>query len=149
MTGVSGTREGEDTDSLIEVVTRWGLVLLAVIAATGGLLRILSPPTIDVAHGLDQVTLLYLNVAGALLPTGRFNADIGRGAAIGHGCRPTSDSDLSRLFQPAPGQICSSLNEGQLFKAAKATTPLPPSASPSKTVKYPFISGSPRITRPS
>ena len=32
------------------------------------------------------------------------------------------------------------ISGGQFLKVAKATTPLPPSASPSKTVKYPFKS---------
>ena len=53
------------------------------------------------------------------------------------------------LMSVGTGRNMRRSSEGQLFKAAKATTPLPPSASPSKTVKYPFISGSPRITRPS
>ena len=41
------------------------------------------------------------------------------------------------------------LTTAHFLRAANATTPRPLSASPSKTVKYPFIKGSPRITRPS
>jgi hypothetical protein len=59
--------DSADESNPIEIVTSWGLVLLAIIAAAGALLRILSPQTIDVARGLDQTTLLYLGVAGALL----------------------------------------------------------------------------------
>jgi hypothetical protein len=50
-----------------EIVTEWGLVVLAVIAAIGALLRIFSPVAISSTQGLDQTTLLYLVVAGGLL----------------------------------------------------------------------------------
>jgi hypothetical protein len=61
-------RESEDESaSPVEIVTRWGLVVLAVIATIGALLRIFSPTTISVTQGLDQTTLLYLAVAGGLL----------------------------------------------------------------------------------
>jgi hypothetical protein len=60
--------ESEDESaSPVEIVTRWGLVVLAVIATIGALLRIFSPTTISVTQGLDQTTLLYLAVAGGLL----------------------------------------------------------------------------------
>src|SRR5215469_15094062 len=59
--------DSADQSNPIEIVTSWGLVFLAIIAAAGALLRILSPQTIDVARGLDQTTLLYLGVAGSLL----------------------------------------------------------------------------------
>ena len=48
----------------VETTTRWGLVLLAGIAAVGALLRMSSSV---VATRLDQTTLLYLGVAGVLL----------------------------------------------------------------------------------
>jgi hypothetical protein len=64
---VSGKIPEDQEKGVIESVTRWGLVLLAVIAAIGALLRILSPARLDVTHGLDQVTLLYLAVAGGFL----------------------------------------------------------------------------------
>jgi hypothetical protein len=62
------TRGLEDESlSSVEVVTRWGLVILALIAAIGALLRMFGPTTNAVAQRLDQTTLLYLAVAGALL----------------------------------------------------------------------------------
>jgi hypothetical protein len=61
------TTAKDENASPVEIVTRWGLVALAVIAATGALLRIFSPAAIGVAQGLDQTTLLYLAVAGGLL----------------------------------------------------------------------------------
>lgn len=50
----------------VETATRWGLVLLAGIAAVGALLRMFISDT-SVATRLDQTTLLYLAVAGVLL----------------------------------------------------------------------------------
>jgi hypothetical protein len=62
------SRQSEDENaSPFETVTRWGLVVLAVIAATGALFRIFNPATIGITQGLDQTTLLYLMVAGGLL----------------------------------------------------------------------------------
>jgi hypothetical protein len=61
-------RESEDENARpVEIVTRWGLVVLSLIAAMGALLRIFSPTTIGVTQGLDQTTLLYLAVAGGFL----------------------------------------------------------------------------------
>jgi len=57
----------DESASPVEIVTRWGLVVLAMIAAIGALLRIFNPTTINVTQGLDQTTLLYLAVAGGLL----------------------------------------------------------------------------------
>jgi hypothetical protein len=50
-----------ETPDAVEQVTRWGLVVLAALAALGALLRIFTPDR------LDQTTLLYLAVAGGLL----------------------------------------------------------------------------------
>ena len=47
-----------------EAATRWGLVILAGLAALGALLRMIGTRG---AGNLDQTTLLYLGVAGALL----------------------------------------------------------------------------------
>jgi hypothetical protein len=52
--------QSETTDT-VELVTRWGLVVLAALAALGALVRIFTPDR------LDQTTLLYLAVAGGLL----------------------------------------------------------------------------------
>jgi hypothetical protein len=52
-------------ESKSEAATRWGLVILAGLAALGALLRMFS--TSAVAVHLDETTLLYLSVAGALL----------------------------------------------------------------------------------
>jgi hypothetical protein len=48
-----------------EAATRWGLILLAALAVLGALLRMFGTP--NLATHLDQTTLLYLGVAGALL----------------------------------------------------------------------------------
>jgi hypothetical protein len=60
-------QKGPQPNDLIEMATRWGLVTLAVLAAFGALLRVLGPGTPTIAEGLDQTTLLYLGVAGAML----------------------------------------------------------------------------------
>src|SRR5215216_2590879 len=57
----------QDESKPIDIVTRWGLVLLSILAALGASLRIVHPQQMNVAQGLDQTTLLYLVVAGALL----------------------------------------------------------------------------------
>lgn len=67
MAALDKARDDPEESRPIEIVTRWGLVLLAIIAAIGALLRIISSMTTDVRQGLDQTTLLYLGVAGALL----------------------------------------------------------------------------------
>ena len=68
MVAAGNIRESKDESTgPFEVVTQWGLVALAVIAAIGALLRIFSPAAIKVTQGLDQTTLLYLAVAGGLL----------------------------------------------------------------------------------
>jgi hypothetical protein len=59
---VDEPKSTQSTDT-VEVVTRWGLVALSVLAASGALLRIIAPGT----ERLDQTTLLYLGVAGGLL----------------------------------------------------------------------------------
>ncbi|HMG37075.1 MAG TPA: hypothetical protein VKM94_24305 [Blastocatellia bacterium] len=51
----------------VEAPIRWGLVILAGIAALGALLRMFSASSYTVSTRLDQTTLLYLGVAGALL----------------------------------------------------------------------------------
>jgi hypothetical protein len=66
VTGKIDGRDGEQTD-VFEVVTHWGLVVLAALAGLGALLRIFSPAAAGFAQGLDQTTLLYLAVAGSLL----------------------------------------------------------------------------------
>jgi hypothetical protein len=50
-----------------EVALRWSLYVLSGIAALGALLRVFSPSGWNAATRLDQTTLLYLGVAGALL----------------------------------------------------------------------------------
>ncbi len=68
MVAATKTRESKDESTgSFEVVTQWGLVVLAVIASIGALLRILSPAAINVTQGLNQKTLLYLAAAGGLL----------------------------------------------------------------------------------
>ncbi len=67
MAVIHNTPDSQDESRPIDIVTRWGLVFLAVIAAIGALLRIINPPQLNVVQGLDQTTLLYLVVAGALL----------------------------------------------------------------------------------
>lgn len=68
MVAATKTRESKDESTgSFEVVTQWGLVVLAVIASMGALLRILSPAAINVTQGLNQKTLLYLAAAGGLL----------------------------------------------------------------------------------
>ncbi len=68
MTTTAKSRERKDESaSAVEIVTRWGLVILAMMAALGALLRMFSSATSRVAQGLDQTTLLYLAVAGGLL----------------------------------------------------------------------------------
>jgi hypothetical protein len=68
MVAAAKIRESKDESTgPFEVVTQWGLVALAVIAAIGALLRIFSPAAMKVTQGLDQTTLLYLAVAGGLL----------------------------------------------------------------------------------
>jgi len=59
-------KKPESTDA-VEVATRWGLVALAALAALGALLRMFAPGTPFIQERLDQTTLLYLGVAGALL----------------------------------------------------------------------------------
>lgn len=56
----------ESTDA-VEVVTRWELVALSVLAALGALLRVIAPGTQSLPERLDQTTLLYLGIAGVLL----------------------------------------------------------------------------------
>jgi hypothetical protein len=51
----------------VEAATRWGLVVLAAVAALGAVLRVWSPGNPSVSERLDQTTLLYLGVAGGLL----------------------------------------------------------------------------------
>jgi hypothetical protein len=63
---VDKPKSTESTDT-VEVVTRWGLVALAVLAALGALLRIVAPGTTSLPERLDQTTLLYLGIAGVLL----------------------------------------------------------------------------------
>ena len=58
--------EEPQSEKLTEVVTRWGLVVLAALVATGALLRIGSTEE-KLRAGIDQTTLLYFGVAGALL----------------------------------------------------------------------------------
>jgi len=61
-------KKPESTDA-IEIATRWGLVALAALAALGALLRMFAPGTgtPSLPERLDQITLLYLGVAGGLL----------------------------------------------------------------------------------
>jgi hypothetical protein len=59
-------RELERTDA-VEIVTRWGLVVFAALAALGALLRMFAPGPLSIPERLDQTTLLYLGVAGALV----------------------------------------------------------------------------------
>jgi len=49
---------------VVEVVTRWGLVALCVLAALGAVLRVAA---LSYPDRLDRTTLLYLGVAGGLL----------------------------------------------------------------------------------
>ena len=58
--------EPERTDP-IEIVTRWGLVVFAALAALGALLRMFAPGPLSIPERLDQTTLLYLGVAGGLV----------------------------------------------------------------------------------
>jgi hypothetical protein len=51
----------------VECVTRWGLVILAAVALLGAVLRMFAPEATALHERLDQTTLLYLAVAGALL----------------------------------------------------------------------------------
>jgi len=72
-TNNEGTEMNTDTDTdtakqgPVEIATRWGLVLLASIAAVGALLRMFMSDSSVAATRLDQTTLLYLAVAGVLL----------------------------------------------------------------------------------
>jgi hypothetical protein len=59
-------KKPESTDT-VEVATRFGLVALAVLAALGALLRVFAPGTPSLPERLDEITLLYLGVAGGLL----------------------------------------------------------------------------------
>src|SRR5262245_5616763 len=68
MENVAGIRDSEVGNGRpVEIVTRWGLIVLSMIAAMGALLRIFSPAPDGHTEGLDQTTLLYLAVAGGLL----------------------------------------------------------------------------------
>jgi hypothetical protein len=58
---------GKQSVDSIELVTRWGLVALAVIVTAGALLRVFGAENHDYFKRLDQITLLYLAVGGALL----------------------------------------------------------------------------------
>ena len=60
------TEEPHPSDP-VEIATRWGLVALASLAAVGALLRTIVPGRLSLAERLDQTTLLYLGVGGALL----------------------------------------------------------------------------------
>ena len=51
----------------VEVTTRWGLVGLSALATLGALLRMFGPGNFSLPERLDQTTLLYFGVAGALL----------------------------------------------------------------------------------
>ena len=63
---MNGPDKPEPTEA-VEVVTRWGLVGFAAVAALGALLRMFTPGTLSLPERLDQTTLLYLGVAGGLL----------------------------------------------------------------------------------
>lgn len=52
---------------VIDVVGKWGLVGFVGLTALGALVRMFAPSEVPVAQRVDQTTLLYLTVAGALL----------------------------------------------------------------------------------
>ena len=56
--------KGSEPTNAIEIVSRWGLVTLATMAAIGALLRVTGPGMSSLPDRLDQTTLLYLGVGG-------------------------------------------------------------------------------------
>ena len=84
MAPIDKTRYGQDESRPLEIVTQWGLVLLAVIAAIGALLRIIEPATGALTGRLDERTLLYLGVAGALLLLKQIKTFSPRGHWVSH-----------------------------------------------------------------
>jgi hypothetical protein len=58
---------GAESDDPVDVVTRWGLVGLSAVVMLATLFRVFGPGTSPPSDRLDQTTLLYLSVAGALL----------------------------------------------------------------------------------
>jgi hypothetical protein len=55
------------TKDVVELIAPWGLALLALLTAAGAIFRMFGGAEVDVLKRLDNTTLLYLVVAGALL----------------------------------------------------------------------------------
>jgi hypothetical protein len=59
--------KSDKADDVIDLIAPWGLVLLASLTACGAILRIFGGAEADILKRLDNTTLLYLVIAGALL----------------------------------------------------------------------------------
>ena len=63
----AGESDKPEPTDVLETLTRWGLIGLALVALLGALLRMFATGPNPLPDRLDQTTLLYLCVAGVLL----------------------------------------------------------------------------------